>query len=80
MKAHVLPPVKKKPFQKDYISQKFFINFSTAFLGPQPLGALSRHHIFPKAAAVVITQFRKAAKKLYKKQPFYKGLSETFLW
>ncbi len=33
-----------------------------AFLGPQPL----RHHIFPKAAAVVIKQFRKAAKKLYK--------------
>jgi hypothetical protein len=63
MKAHVLPAVKEKPFQKDSNYQKFLINFSTAFLGPQPLGALPRHHVFPKAAAVVIKQFRKAAKK-----------------
>jgi hypothetical protein len=76
MKAHVLPAVKEKPFRKDDIFRKFFINFSTAFLGPQPL----RDHIFPKAAAVVIKQFRKAAEKLYKNQPFYKRLSEIFLW
>jgi hypothetical protein len=60
MKAHVLPAVKEKPFRKDYICRKFFISFSMAFLGPQPL----RHHIFLKAVAVVIKQFRKAAKKL----------------
>jgi hypothetical protein len=53
---------------------------STAFLGPLPLGALPWHHIFPKAVAVVIIQFRKAAKKLNKNQTFYKRLSETFLW
>jgi hypothetical protein len=76
MKAHVVPAFKEKSFRKDKIFRKFFINFSTAFLGPQPL----RHHIFPKAAAVVIKQFRKAGKKLYKNQPFYKGLSEIFLW
>jgi hypothetical protein len=66
MKAHVLPAVIEKHFQKDYIFRKFFINLSMAFLGPLPLGALPWHHIFPKAAAVVIKQFRKAAKKLYK--------------
>jgi hypothetical protein len=75
MKAHILPAVKEKLFRKDYICRKFFINFSTGFLGPQPL----QHHIFPKTAAVVIKQFRKAAKKWYKDQPFYKRLSETFL-
>ncbi len=80
MKAHFLPAVKEKLFQRVYIFRKFFINFSTAFLGPWPFGALPRHHIIPKAAAVVIKQFRKAAKKLYKNQPFYKQLSKTFLW
>jgi hypothetical protein len=45
-----------------------------AFLGPQPLW----HHVFPKAAAIVKKQFRKAAKKLYKNQSFYKRLSEIF--
>ncbi len=47
-----------------------------ALLGPWPLP----HLIFPKAAAVVIKHFRKAAKKLYKNQPFYKLLSKTFSW
>ncbi len=36
-----------------------------AFLGLLPLGALPRHHIFPKATAVVIKRFKKAAKNLY---------------
>jgi hypothetical protein len=65
MKAHVLPSVKEKPSRKDNICRKFFINFSMAFLSPLPFGALPRHHIFPKAAAVVIKQFKKAAKNLY---------------
>jgi hypothetical protein len=64
MKAHKIPVVEEKPFRKDYTFRKFFINFSTGFLGPRCLGALPRHHIFPKATAVVIEQFRKAAKKL----------------
>jgi hypothetical protein len=59
MKAHEIPVVKEKPFWKDYIFWKFSINFSMAFLGPRCLGALPRHHIFPKAAAVVIKQFGK---------------------
>jgi hypothetical protein len=63
MKAHKIPAVKEKPFRKDYIFRKFLINFSTGFLGPRCLGPLPRH-IFPKATAVVIEQFRKAAKKL----------------
>jgi hypothetical protein len=75
MKAHEIPAVKEKPFWKDYIYWKFFINFSTAFLGPQCLGALPRHHIFSKAAAVVINQFRKAA-KLYN---FISGFPRSFV-
>jgi hypothetical protein len=74
MKAHVLPAVKEKPFRKEYIFRKFFINFSTAFLGPQPF----RHHIFPKAKAVVIKQFRKAAKKSYKTSHFISGFPKPF--
>jgi hypothetical protein len=54
--------------------------FLTASLGPRRLSALLPHHIFPKATAIVIKQFRKAAKKLYKNLPFYQQLSETFLW
>jgi hypothetical protein len=50
------------------VSEIFLINFPMAFLGPRPLGALPRHHIYPKAAAV-IKQFRKADKKLYKNWP-----------
>jgi hypothetical protein len=75
MKAHEIPAVREKPFRKDNIFRKFFINFSTAFLGPRCLGVLPRHHIFLKAAAFVIKQFRKAAKKLL----FYKRLFLTFL-
>jgi hypothetical protein len=63
-------------FRKDYIFRKFVIKFSTAFLAPRPL----RHLIFLKAAAVVVKQFSKTAKKLYKKPAIYKWLSETFLW
>jgi hypothetical protein len=61
MKAHKIPAVKEKPFRKDSIFWKFFVNFSTAFLGPQCLGLLPQHHISPKAVVVVIKQFRKAA-------------------
>jgi hypothetical protein len=60
-----------------YFSE-IFIHFSTAFLGLRRLGALPQHHKFPKAAAVVINQFKKAAKKLCKNLSFYKQLSETF--
>jgi hypothetical protein len=64
MKAHEIPAVKEKPFWKDYIFHKFFIKFPTAFVILRGLGAPLLHHIFPKAAAIVIKQFRKAAKKL----------------
>jgi hypothetical protein len=63
MKAHEISAVKEKPFRKNDVFRKVLIIFSTAFHGPQRLGALLRHHKFPKAAAVVKKQFRKAAKK-----------------
>jgi hypothetical protein len=80
MKAHEISVVKEKPFRKDYIFRTFFRIFSTAFLGPRRLGALPRYHKFPKAAAVVKKQFRKAAEKLCKNLSFYERLSKTFLW
>ncbi len=72
--------LRKTPFQKDNIFWKIVIIFLPASLGPRRLGALPPHHIFPKATAIVIKQFRKADKKLYKNLPSYSQLSETFLW
>jgi hypothetical protein len=80
MITHEISAVKEKTFRKDYIFRKLFIIFSTAFLGPRRLGVLPQHHKFPKAAAVVTKQFRKAAKKLCKNLSFYDRLSEAFLW
>jgi hypothetical protein len=48
MKAHEIPPIKEKPFQKDDIFRTFFINFSTPFLGPQRLGVLLDIRYFRK--------------------------------
>ncbi len=81
MNADFLPAVKEKLFRKANTFQTFlYINFVTAFLGPQRFEALPQHHRLPKAVAVFIKQFWKAAKKLHKNLPFYQRLSENLLW
>ncbi len=78
MKAHEISAVKEKPFRKDYIFRKFLIIFSTAFLGPQRLGALLRHNKIPKAAAVVKNNLGKPLRNCVKTYHFMSGFPKLF--
>jgi hypothetical protein len=78
-KGYFLPAVREKPFLKDYNFRKFFIKLLAAFLCTAPW-CPPQHHLFTKAMAIVITQFRKAANILYKNMLIYQRLSETFIW
>jgi hypothetical protein len=61
-----------------YFSE-IFINFIMAFLNPRHLVCLHNIiYVFPKAAVVVIKQFRKATKKSYKKPNFIRGFRNPF--